>query len=230
MPKFIWALVPCLWALLLAQPAIASVSTSIQANESGWNTYSKTFYRASKETDVDMMDLVVTASIESTMGKNLKNRKSGASGLFGFTGTTWRKMIKEHGKEYGIKPGTPRTNPRANTLLAAEYMKENKAILESSLHRPVGVDEVYMAHLLGPGGAVKLLKANNGKLAYRVIPGAYRNRGYFFDKKNHPYTVSQFKRNIAMVIDRHRAAYHQHVTLFAFNHQLPLSIADLSQG
>lgn len=229
MPKFIWALVPCLLALFMIQPALASVSTSIKANETGWKKHSKTFYTAAKETDVGMMDLVVMASIESTMGKNLKNHSSGAAGLFGFTNRTWAKQIRSHGHEFGIKPGTPRSNVRANTILAAEYMKENKAILEASLHRPVGINEIYMAHLLGPGGAVKLLKANSGRLAYRVIPGAYRNKTYFFDKKNRPYTVQQFKSNVARVIDKHRDAYSQKVTLFAFNHELPITIADLTR-
>lgn len=227
MPKFFWAIVPCLLALLFVQTATASVSTSIQANDKGWEKHSHDLYRASQATDVGLMDLVVMTSIESTMGKNLKNKSSGAAGLFGMTNRTWKVLIKTYGSKFGIKPGTPRSNARANAILAAEYMKENKAILEASLHRRVGVNEIYMAHLLGPGGAVKLLKANNGRLAYRVIPGASRNKAYFFDKKNRPYTVAEFKRNVAQKINRHRDAYSQKVTLFAFHNELPLSVASL---
>lgn len=206
-----------------ALPAFASVST----NEYGWNQHGKMLYNVSKRNDVDLMDLVVMASIESTMGKHNYNRRSGAEGLFGFTATTWRVMVKKYGKEYGIRPGTPRTNPRANALLAVAYMKENRDFLEHSLHRPVRLDEIYMAHLLGPGGAVNILKARNNRYAYTVVRGARNNRSYFF-KGRHPFTVAEFKSNMRSVIIAHQRAYRQQVTLFAFKNQLPMTIADIN--
>lgn len=204
-------------------PVLASVST----NENGWNQHGRMLYNVSKRNDVDLMDLVVMASIESTMGKHNYSRTSSAEGLFGFTASTWRVMVKRYGKQYGVRPGTPRTNPRANALIAVAYMKENRDFLERSLHRPVRLDEIYMAHLLGPGGAVNILKAHDNRFAYSVVKGARSNRSYFYSGRR-PFTVAQFKAHMRAVILAHQKAYRQQVTLFAFQNQLPISITYIS--
>lgn len=219
MPKFIWTLVLCVVASF-ATTATASVSV----NEAGWQRHSKTLYTVSQKTDVQMMDLVVLASIESTMGKGLSNKKSSAKGLFGFTDRTWRVTVKRYGKEYGVKPGTSVQNSRANSLMAAAYFKENKEFLERSLQRRVGLDEVYMAHLLGPGGAVKILKAKNNQTAARVIGGAGGNRAFFYTKGK-ARSVASFKTYVAQVVNSHRKAYRPNMTLFAFANELPINLA-----
>lgn len=221
MPNYFWALVLCVVSLF-ATTATASVST----NSVGFAKHSDTLYRVSQKTDVKMIDLVTMASIESTMGAGMKNKRSSAKGLFGFTDRTWRTTVKKYGKEYGVKPGTSVKNPRANTLMAVAYMKENKEFLERSLQRQVGINEIYMAHLLGPGGAVKILKARNDRLAVRVAGGAAGNRAFFYTEKGKPRTVAGFKQYVNTVVSNHRKAYKQEVTLYAFQNQLPITIAD----
>lgn len=217
MPKFIWTLVLCVVALF-ATTATASVSV----NEAGWQRHSKTLYSVSKKTDVKMSDLVVMASIESTMGKNLSNKRSSAKGLFGFTDRTWRTTLKRYGAEYGLPRNAKVKDPRANALMAVAYMKENKEFLERSLQRRVGINEIYMAHLLGPADAVKILKAKNGQSAIAAVGGKNGNRTYFYNKGK-PRTVGGFKTYVANVVNSHRSAYSSNLTLFAFKHELSMS-------
>ncbi|UQT02899.1 putative endolysin [Serratia phage vB_SmaS-Totoro] len=215
-----WTLVLCL--VTFSFPATASVSV----NQAGWNKHKTVLLSTSKRADVNMMDLVILASIESTMGQNRHNRSSSAAGLFGFTDRTWRVMVKRYGKQYGIKPGTSKQNPRANALMAAEYIKENQRYLESQLHRKVGIEEIYMAHLLGPGDAAKILKARNNRYASSVAPGAARSNKAFFYDKGRARTVAGFKQYVHQKVNSHRQAYRSEVVLLAYKHQLPLNLAD----
>ena len=51
-----------------------------------------------------------------------------------------------------------RLNPRLSTLMAAETIKRNVQILSSKTGHEPGRTELYLAHYLGPDGAVKFLK------------------------------------------------------------------------
>lgn len=217
------------WTLVLCLATFSFQATaSVSVNQAGWNKHKTVLLSTSKRADVNMMDLVILASIESTMGQNKKNRSSSASGLFGFTDPTWRATVKRYGKQYGIKPGTSKQNPRANALMAAEYIKENQRYLESKLHRKVGIEEIYMAHLLGPDGAVKILKARNDRYASSVLPSAARGNKPFFYQKGKPRTVSGFKQYVHSKVSSHRKAYKGEVVLLAYKQQLPLTLADAS--
>jgi hypothetical protein len=97
----------------------------------------------------------------------------------------------KYGSKYGIAPGTPRTDPRANALMGAEFLKQNQKYLESSLGRGVSETDLYMAHFLGAGGAAQFLKAGAGASAAAVLPDAAgSNRSIFYDN-GRPRTVSE---------------------------------------
>ena len=67
--------------------------------------------------------------------------------------------------KYGYDPSTMtrqeqldlRYNNRASALMAAEYTKENAAKLQINPADPANVDELYLAHFLGPEGAKRVL-------------------------------------------------------------------------
>lgn len=52
-----------------------------------------------------------------------------------------------------------RRDPKLSALMAAEYAKDNEKVLESKLGRQVDTHDLYLAHFLGAGGALKVLKA-----------------------------------------------------------------------
>ncbi|MEQ9436022.1 zeta toxin family protein [Hyphomonas sp.] len=131
-----------------------------------------------------------------------------AYGGFQFIDSTWRRMMREHGKSYGLKldprarPGTPeydalmelRSDQRWGTVMAAEYAKENAAHMESVLRRPVTQKEAYLAHFLGSGTALKLLRAGPDKVAADLLPAEAKNNMnvfYINEDVTRPRTVKQ---------------------------------------
>ena len=151
---------------------------------------------AAEYVDVDALSLLTTAHIESKFKPKAQNRRSSAGGLFQFTDRTWRATLRKHGKAYGFGPWTSKHNPRANALMAAHLAKDNERALRKVLGRSPTHGEVYMAHLLGLGGATKILTAKGNKRAASVLPRSARGNKLFFytaKGKGKPRTVTQFR-------------------------------------
>ena len=151
---------------------------------------------AADRVDVDYISLLTVAHIESRGNAKAQNRNSSAGGLMGFTDRTWRAYIKRYGHHYGFNHRTSKYNPRANALMAAHYMKDNERVLRKVLKRQPVPGELYMAHLLGLGGAIKLFKTPGHRTAAYVLPtSAKGNKRYFYrdDGKGKPRTVQQFR-------------------------------------
>lgn len=210
------------WLIPLIAFFALSATASMQTNQKGFEQYGKLIFEVSKKTNIPVMDLVATVSMESTFKSKSVNREgSRAAGLNGMIPRTWNALIKKHGKKHGIKPGTSRFNARANLLLTAEYMKDNRAFLEKKLHRKIDSSEVILANLLGPGGALKMLKADNNKIAYRAVnQNPNQNKRYFIKANGKARTVGEFKTFSKQLINKHKEAYHPHVTTLAFDNQL----------
>ncbi|MGE5477046.1 MAG: transglycosylase SLT domain-containing protein [Bacteroidales bacterium] len=140
---------------------------------------------AAQATGVSFEYLLAQANSESRLNPEAKNRKSSAMGLFQFTAGTWMDMVKAHGAEYGLEKYADaivkgsdgrwtvkdkelkkeildlRRDPRMSALMAAEYAKDNEQVLESKLGRQVSTQDLYLAHFLGAGGALKVLKGRH---------------------------------------------------------------------
>lgn len=143
-----------------------------------------------REAGMDPKVLQVLAAIESSMNPNAKAGTSSATGLFQFIRSTWQGMMKSHASKYGINPNTSPTNVRASTLMAAEYLKQNRNIIKSVRSNP-GVTDYYLSHFLGPGGARTFLSANPNSIAANVLPkAAASNKGIFYDN-GRPRTIAQ---------------------------------------
>ncbi|HZH27493.1 MAG TPA: hypothetical protein VEY95_09965 [Azospirillaceae bacterium] len=166
--------------------------------------------QASAKTGVEFSYLMEKASVESGFRTDAKATTSSAGGLFQFVEGTWLDMLKSHGGKYGYEKeanaivrrtdGTYtvpdaemrarvmelRNDPRASSLLAAEYARENRDYLQSSTGGQVGATELYMAHFLGPQGATRFLnemRKNPDGTAATVLPEAARaNKSVFYSK------------------------------------------------
>lgn len=115
---------------------------------------------------------------------------TGAKGLFQFTDRTW----KAYGK------GDP-LNPVANTQAGIKYANDNYNYLTSKLGRPAEPYEVYMAHNLGPGGAMKLINANpNMPLSRGLIGSSPTNNPKFLMDGDNPISAGE-------AIQRYRSAF-----------------------
>lgn len=147
--------------------------------------------KAAERAGVDPNTLKTFAAVESGFDPNAKAGTSSASGLFQFIKSTWSNMLKKYGPKYDLDPMTSPFDPMANSLMGAEYIKENTKAL-SGVRDNVGLTDLYMAHFLGPGGAKKLFSTRSDEFAAAILPAAARaNKSIFFNKDGAPKTVSE---------------------------------------
>lgn len=181
-------------------PAPHYTTLPMPVNEGDWGSYKAMIVLAAKYANVDPAYMAATAGRESSFFSGANAKTSSATGVYQFIDSTWRTMVSRYGAQYGITMKTPKTDPRANALMGAEYAKENKAYLETMLHRKVQPTEMYMAHLLGAGGALSIIKARSTALAINVRPDAVSgNRSLFYTKVNgvsKPVTVYEFRKRL----------------------------------
>lgn len=151
--------------------------------------------KASSKTGVDFAYLVQQAKTESSFDPAAKAKTSSASGLYQFIERTWLSMVDRYGDKHGIETDGKsrkellnlRNDPKAASVMAAEFAGENKQTLERNWGGDVGSTELYMAHFLGAGGASSFLKARDSnplQEAAAIFPKAARaNRSVFYDTK-----------------------------------------------
>ena len=183
---------------------------------------------ASRQTGVSFDYLMAQAKKESAMTSDAKSQVSSAAGLFQFTKGTWLQLIKLHGEKYGLgayadkieKQGhdftikdpelrqhvlSLRKDPALSSLIAGEYAKDNRHWLERSLGRKVGSTELYLAHFLGPAGAVKLLKAkaeNPEQAAADLVPqAAAKNQTMFYGADHSAQSVAALYDRVKQVME-----------------------------
>lgn len=168
----------------------------------GWSGMKDMIVAASKMAGVDPGLMASKASIESSFKAGVSAGTSSATGLYQFIDSTWNEMLRKYGSKYGIAPGTPRTDPRANALMAAEYLKENQAYMEKSLGRKMTDVDLYAGHFLGAGGAVQLLGADPNADAVRLMPkAASANRPIFYEG-GRPRTVGEVYQELTRRVRR----------------------------
>jgi len=193
---------------------------------------------ASRQTGVSFDYLMAQANKESNLSSEAKSHESSAAGLFQFTKGTWLQLVKLHGAKYGLgafadmieKQGhdytikdpeqrqhvlSLRKDPALSSLIAGEYAKDNRHWLEKSLGRKVGSTELYLAHFLGPAGAVKLLRAkgeNPEQAAADLVPqAAAKNQTMFYGADHSAQSVTALYDRVKQVMENpahppHRAA------------------------
>ena len=185
---------------------------------------------AASKTGVDFDFLVAQASLESGFRGTVHANRSSATGLYQFTGATWLRMMHDHGAQYGyadlaksIKLNAQgaavvadkrserqilelRGNDRLSALFAAEYAKINGHRLEAVTGHKATPAELHLAHLLGPNGAIKFIKAhdvNGSQSAAKIAPAAARQNPELFYSRgsNSAQSVATVYRNIQKKLD-----------------------------
>jgi|GEM_PF-2153961 len=156
--------------------------------------------RAADATGVNFSLLVETARRESALNPNARASTSSASGLFQFIESTWLDMVRRHGAGHGLGAQATalqsganaetrrdilalRSDPEISARMAGELARENATTLEARLGRSPNAGELYAAHVMGPGGALRLIEAAQQGVsnAVSLFPReAAANRGLFY--------------------------------------------------
>jgi len=145
---------------------------------------------AAERVGEDFAALLQVARLESGFNPSARARTSSATGLFQFIDSTWLAIIGRYGARHGISASgraealALRRDPQVASLMAAEFMAENRRALEGRLGRPASATDLYLAHFLGRSGAIRFLDAlatEPGRAAADLFPAAAAaNRAIFF--------------------------------------------------
>lgn len=174
--------------------------------------------QASRMAGVDETFMRRTAMRESGLNTYAIASSSSARGLFQFVDQTWLSSVAKWGARHGLAreaaavrfgPGgrayvaDPREQrailmlrykPAYSARLAAELVAENAAVLREGLGRPAGSRELYAAHLLGPTGALRLIRTAEVRPATpaaALFPGAAAKNPRLFYRAGVPRSVSE---------------------------------------
>jgi hypothetical protein len=174
---------------------------------------------AARATGAGFDYLLKAALRESNFDPSSRATTSSATGLFQFIDQTWLSTVKESGPQlgygryadsivktssgnYAVPDASARSqvmklryDPTANAVMAGAFTQRNAAQLEGGLGRKPSQGELYIAHVLGPGGAVKLISAaarTPQARAADLFPGAARaNRPIFYNRQGGARSVAQ---------------------------------------
>lgn len=156
--------------------------------------------RGADATGVNFSLLVETARRESALNPHARAGTSSATGLFQFIDSTWLDMVRRHGADHGLGQQAAalsrgadaatrreilalRNDPELSARMAGELARENAQALEARLGRAPNAGELYAAHVMGSGGALRLIEAaqQGAPSAAAIFPReAAANRGLFY--------------------------------------------------
>lgn len=165
--------------------------------------------KASRATGADFDYLLKTAARESSFKAQAKARTSSAAGLFQFIESTWLKMVKDRGGQFGLealageiveRPGgrlavpdsharkhilALRHDPELAAMMAGEFTRQNAAYLSGRLGREPTKGELYIAHFLGAPQGARLVRLAETRPELRADvyfgAAARANRAIFYD-------------------------------------------------
>jgi hypothetical protein len=158
---------------------------------------------AAAQSGVDESYLRVTAFRESSFNPTAEAATSSAAGLYQFVDDTWLEMVDRFGAENGLAYEAAqienrggrrvvrdrkqreaildlRLDPKVSALLAASLTRANEERLETALGREPSHSELYAAHFMGGGGAVKLIRAAAKPRCASLFPQAARSNKPIF--------------------------------------------------
>jgi hypothetical protein len=163
---------------------------------------------AEGKTGISQSYLVDLAFKESSFGTNMVAQTSSARGAYQFIEETWLRTVKQHGAEIGLgnyadlidtsdkyasvendefkqKILDLRFNHDVSAHMAARFSLDNQASLERAFpDRDISNTDLYMAHFLGAGAAVKFIKQvednPNDVAASKFSSAANSNKWVFY--------------------------------------------------
>lgn len=172
----------------------------------GWENNRELITAAANMAGVDAGALAAMVAQESKFVASAKNKQSSATGFGQFINSTWKEMLPTLVSKYGVNPNAPSSDPRANILATAEYMKKNQAAL-SKIGRPLTAEDLYAAHFLGTGGARSVLSKPDDYSISQALSNyaavAKANPAIF----NGVRTVGEFRRSLAGYLNKNGGQY-----------------------
>lgn len=163
---------------------------------------------ASARSGIDFDYLYNQARVESGLNPAARARTSSATGLYQFIDQTWLATVDRHGDRLGyswaanaiersgngrFRVSDPalrdrimqlRSEPEAAATMAAAFASDNAAYLRARIGREPEAVDLYMAHFLGPAGAVQFLSRHasdpHAPAAPEMPVQAAANRGVFY--------------------------------------------------
>ena len=187
----------------------------------GSTTVVSAIKRASQSTGAGFDLLMKVAARESSLNPEAKAGTSSAAGLFQFIEQTWLSAVKKYGDQHGLESFAKdinrtasgklevadasrkdailnlRFDPDVSASMAGELTKENAGYLSKKIGREASSTELYLAHFLGPAGAVKLLSAAANTEAADLLPAAARANTNVFYEDGRPKTVAEIIQSTA---------------------------------
>src|SRR3954464_12661132 len=166
----------------------------------------ETVIRAAEVTGADPAYMLALADKESTFDYQAKAKTSSAAGLFQFLEGTWLRALNAYGAKHGFgtaadaitvvrgrtvvsdpedKPWimSLREDPYLSALMAGEMINRSRELLSKHSERSPTKGDLYLAHLLGDGGASRLLRLVEQKpeeKAPRAFPTAAKGNRTIF--------------------------------------------------
>lgn len=184
---------------------------------------------ASARTGVDFDYLVDVARVESGFRPTAKAPTSSARGLYQFTNQTWLATLDRHGADHGLGWAADaigkdasgrlsiadpalrqqildlRDDPAASASMAAAFTSDNRAYVEGRLGRTAEPVDLYLAHFLGSGGAVRFLSAwaaDPDQAAATMMPeAAGANRSIFYAADGRMRSLGEVRSNFQAKLD-----------------------------
>lgn len=192
--------------ILLKLALLAHVIFWAAPVEASWEDVKDDVAAAAHITNIDVKELAAVGYLESSFRPTVRAHHGTATGLMQITKPTWNHLVATYGAEYDITMRTPRTDPTANAIMAASYLKEGREIMERRLGRKVTTLEVYLGHKFGPYRATDLLTANRKTPLVDFYPeAASRNRSVYYHANGQPKTigdvVAMFSRRLNYAIN-----------------------------
>lgn len=137
---------------------------------------------------------------ESGNNPNAKNPNSSAAGPYQFTAQTWKDMVAKHPETKLTMQD--RADPAAQEKMMPYLISDNTDDLRPKIGREPSNSEIYMAHVLGPTGAAKLIQASPKTPANTLFPDKVikANRNIFLDGTR-PRTAEEVYRLLANKIE-----------------------------
>jgi Transglycosylase SLT domain len=204
------------------------------SNSTAGSAVTSAIKQASQATGTSFNYLLATAQVESGLNALAGAATSSARGLFQFIQQTWLATMKQAGPalgygqyaaaitknasgQYDVADSTMRSeilklrnDPTANAAMAGAFTQANAAVLNQRLGRPPTEGELYTAHLLGVGGALRLIDLAasnpNAKAAEVFGSAAQANRSIFYDQTGAARSVAQVRHVITARFDVARAS------------------------
>lgn len=185
---------------------------------------------AARATGVDFSYLLGQAQLESGLNPAARARTSSATGLYQFIDQSWLGVVRRHGADHGLGWAASaigqnangryhvadpdarraimalRTDPVIAARMAAEHAADNRSYVERRTGRTAEPVDLYLAHFLGPGGAVRFLNAHaaNGETsAAALFPrAAAANRNVFYRSDGAARSLNEVRERFAARLER----------------------------